>query len=306
MRIVRGLQSYPPEVAPGVVALGAFDGIHLGHRSILGWAVRRARELGTPALACTFDPRPTEVLQPERAPLAITTLDERLELIAGEGIDVTVVIDFTRALAAIEPETFIKDIVLGRLRAREIVVGFNHRFGRGARGDARLLEELAGRLGFRAHVVPPMVLDGRPVSSTEIRARLQAGDVESAARMLGREYSVSGEVVRGAGRGRTLGFATANLRPDRPLLVPLGVYAARVQLGGRWHPAVANVGRRPTFGDSDVAVEAHLLDFSGDLYGQPMRLAFVKRLRAEQKFPSAEALRAQIAADAGAARAVLG
>lgn len=306
MRIVRGLQSYPSEVAPGVVALGAFDGIHLGHRSILGWAVRRGRELGAPALACTFDPRPMEVLQPERAPLAITTLDERLELIAGEGIDVTVVIDFTRALAAIEPETFIKDVVLGRLRAREIVVGFNHRFGRGARGDARLLEELAGRLGFRAHVVSPLVLDGRPVSSTEIRARLQAGDVESAARMLGREYSVSGEVVRGAGRGRTLGFATANLRPDRPLLVPLGVYAARVQVAGRWRPAVANVGQQPTFGENEIAVEAHLLDFSGDLYGQAMRLAFVKRLRAEQKFSSVEALRAQIAADAGAARALLG
>jgi riboflavin kinase/FMN adenylyltransferase len=304
MRIARGLQSFPPDLAGGVAALGAFDGIHLGHREILGVAVERARTLGASSLACTFDPRPVEVLQPARAPSPITTLDERLDLIAEAGIGTTVVLPFTRALAAIEPEAFIEDVMVRGLGAREIVVGFNHRFGRGARGDAAMLEALAGRLGFRAHVVPPLVIEGEAVSSTEIRLALQGGDLERANRLLGRPYSVAGEVVRGAGRGRGLGFPTANVKPERPPLVPLGVYACRARVGGTEHRAVLNVGRQPTFGDNDVAIEAHILDFEGDLYGERVVLSLVRRLRAEMKFASVDALRAQIATDAARAREV--
>lgn len=305
MRIVRGLETFPREASGVVVALGAFDGIHLGHREILGVAVERARALRVPSLACTFDPRPEEVLQPERAPLPITTLEERLELIAQAGIDTTVVLPFTRALAAVEPEAFIEDVMLRGLGAREIVVGFNHRFGRRARGDAAMLEALAERLGFRAHVVPPLSVEGDPVSSTEIRLALQRGDVERANRLLGREYSLAGEVVRGAGRGRTLGFPTANVRPERSPLVPLGVYACRARVEGVVHKAVVNLGRQPTFGDNDVAIEAHLLDFQGELYGNRVVLALVRRLRAEMKFPSVDALRKRIAADAAEARRLL-
>jgi riboflavin kinase/FMN adenylyltransferase len=302
MQIVRGLESFPPDSAPSAVALGAFDGIHLGHRAILGTAVTQARHDKLRALACTFDRHPMEVLQPDRAPLPITTLEERLELIAETGIDTTVVIPFTPAVAGIEAQTFVRDVLVGTLKAREIVVGFNHRFGRGARGDAKLLEALAATLGFRAHIVPALLVDGVAVSSSEIRAALQRGDLPDAARLLGRPYSIRGEVVRGAGRGRTLGFPTANVKTDRPLGLPVGVYVCRLTVDGRQHQAVVNVGFRPTFGETELAVEAHVLDFTGDLYDERVTLTFVRRLREERKFPSVDALREQIALDVAAAR----
>lgn len=302
MRIVRGLESYPPDAATSVVALGVFDGVHRAHRAILDAAVARARAAGLLALACTFDPHPAEVLASGRAPIPITTLAERLDLIAEAGLDATVVLAFSHALAALEPEAFVEEILLDRLRAREVVVGFNHRFGRAARGDTRLLEWLAGRLGFTAHVVPPLVVDGVPVSSTAVRTALQAGNVEAAVRLLGRPYVVGGTVVRGAARGRTLGFPTANVQPERPVLVPAGVYACRAQVDGDRHRAVVNIGVRPTFEEAVVTVEAHLLDFTSDLYGRRLTLHFTHRLRDEIRFPSVEALQAQIARDIETAR----
>lgn len=302
MRIVRGLESYPPEAPGAAVALGVFDGVHLGHRAILATAVARARASGLQALACTFDPHPAEVLQPAQAPAPISTLDERLALLAETGVDASVVLAFTAELAAIEPEAFVKDVLLERLHARDVVVGFNHTFGRGARGSAQLLQALSQRLGFRCDVVPPLLIDGVAVSSSEVRAALKAGQVERANRYLGRPYAVGGQVVQGAGRGRSLGFPTANIRPDRPLLVPAGVYACRAQVDGQSHPAVVNIGVRPTFEERRLVVEAHLLDFSGTLYGRPIRLMFVSRLREERKFPGPEALREQIGLDITAAR----
>jgi len=302
MRIVQGLESYPPDADPAVVALGAFDGIHLGHRAILATAVARGEASGHPVVACTFDRHPMEVLHPERAPLPITTLAERLDLIAKTGVDEVVVLVFTPALAAVEPEDFVKDVVVGRLHAREIVVGFNHTFGRGARGDPALLRSLGDRIDLVIHVVPPLLVDGIPVSSSEIRAALREGDVGRAARCLGRPYSIGGTVVRGAGRGRTLGFPTANLEPERPLLVPTGVYACQAEFSDQLRPAVVNVGVRPTFGENDLAIEAYLLDLSVDLYGVGLRLHFVERLRGEQRFQSVDELRAQIGRDVDAAR----
>jgi riboflavin kinase/FMN adenylyltransferase len=302
MRIVRGLPPVPPEARPSVVALGVFDGVHLGHRAILQSAVSDAREAGIAALACTFDPHPMEVLQPGRAPLAITTLDERLALIEACGIDAAVVLPFTRELAAIEPEAFVKDVLLSRLGAREIVVGFNHRFGRGARGDVGLLRSLGERLGFRTHIAEPLMVGGVAVSSTEIRAALQRGDIEAAARLLGRPYTLVGTVAHGAGRGRTLGFPTANLAPARPVLVAAGVYACTAEVADRKERAVVNVGIRPTFDETALAVEAYLLDFAGDIYGHTMILTFVSRIREERRFPSVDALRAQIDADVAEAR----
>jgi riboflavin kinase/FMN adenylyltransferase len=302
MRIVRGLPSVPPERRPSAVALGVFDGVHLGHRAILGAAVAHGRAADAPALACTFEPNPLEVLQPERAPLPITTLDERLELIAACGVDGTVVLTFTRELAAVEPEAFVKDVLVERLVARQVVVGFNHRFGRAARGDAALLRELGARMGFTVDVIAPLKVDGAPVSSTAIRAALGRGDLDAAARMLGRPYTLPGTVVAGAGRGRTLGFPTANVAPARPVLVAPGVYACTLEVAGESRRAVVNVGVRPTFGEATLAVEAYLLDFSGDLYGQTVRLVFVSRVREERRFPSVDALRAQIAEDVETAR----
>lgn len=302
MRIIRGLESYPPDAAAAAIALGVFDGVHLGHRTILATAVARARSSGVQAVACTFDPHPAEVLQPGQSPPPICPLSERLALMAQTGVDATVVLTFSKALAAMEPEAFVKDVLLERLRARDVVVGFNHTFGRGARGNARLLQALSERLGFRCLVVAPLLIDGVAVSSSEIRAALRAGEIERANRYLGRPYTIGGEVVAGAGRGRTLGFPTANIKPDRALLVPAGVYACHAQLDRERHAAVVNIGVRPTFGEEERVVEAHLLDFSESLYGRAVGLAFISRLRDEQKFPGPEALKAQISLDIAAAR----
>jgi riboflavin kinase/FMN adenylyltransferase len=302
MRIARGLESYRADTRPTAVALGVFDGVHLAHRAILTAAVSGARPGEVTAVACTFDRHPAEVLQPDRAPAPITTLDERLGLIAETGIEAAIVLHFTRELARVEPEAFVKEILLGRIRAREVVVGFNHRFGRGARGDARLLEAMAESHGFHARVIPPMEIDGVPVSSTEIRGRLQQGDVGRATRFLGRPYAIGGTVTAGAGRGRTLGFPTANIADDRPLLVPTGVYLGRLSVDARPRVAVVNVGVRPTFGETSLAIEAHLLDFSGDLYGRPVRLEFLDRIRDEKRFGSVDELRAQIERDIAAVR----
>jgi riboflavin kinase/FMN adenylyltransferase len=302
MRIIRGLPSAPPERRPSAVALGVFDGVHLGHRAILGAAVTQARADASPAIACTFDPHPLEILQPGRAPLAITTLDERLALIADTGIDATVVLTFDRELASVEPEAFVKDVLVERLSARHVVVGFNHRFGRGARGDAALLRDLGGRLGFGVEVVEPFTVEGVEVSSTAIRTALGRGDLERAARMLGRPYTLPGKVVAGAGRGRTLGFPTANVAPDRPVLLAAGVYACTADVAGGRHRAVVNVGVRPTFNEHTLAVEAYLLDFSADIYGQSIVLTFASRVREERRFPSVDALRSQIEADVETAR----
>src|SRR5262245_59418245 len=306
MQIVQGLETYPPDAPPAAVALGVFDGVHLAHRAILATGVARARAAGVRALACPFEPHPAQGLQPKNPPVPLSPPRERVALIAQAGVDTTVVLSFTPELAAVEAEAFVRDVLVERLHARDVVVGYNHRFGRGARGDARLLQVLAERLGFRAHVVPPLMIDGVPVSSTEIRSALKAGDLERAARYLGRHYAIMGEVVQGAGRGRTLGFPTANLRPDRELLIPTGVYAGRMDVGSESHSAVVNIGVRPTFGEHTLVVEAPALDFSGSLYGRHVRLGFVSRLREERKFPGLDALKAQIEHDIAAARECLG
>jgi riboflavin kinase / FMN adenylyltransferase len=306
MRTVRTLESFPPDARPSVVALGVFDGVHRGHRAILDTAVARARRAAATPVAFTFDRHPAELLQPDRAPLPITTLDERLVLIAEAGIAVTTVVPFTEALARMEPEAFVTEILGTTLGAREVVVGFNHRFGRGARGDAGLLREVGTRIGLHAEIVEPMDVDGAPVSSSAIRAALQRGDLVVATRMLGRPYFLAGEVVEGSRRGRTIGFPTANVRSERPVLIPPGVYACWLLAGNARHGAVLNAGVRPTFGETVFTLEAHVLDFAGDLYGRRVRLDLVERLREERKFSGADALVAQITADVADARRALG
>jgi riboflavin kinase/FMN adenylyltransferase len=264
--------------------------------------VAAARDAAIESVACTFEPAPRQVLQPDRAPAPISTLGERLELIAATGVDVTVVMAFTRAVAAIEADAFVKDVLVGRLRARDVVVGFNHTFGRGAKGDPRLLDQLGQRLGFRAHVVAPLLVEGVPVSSSAIRTALGEGQVERANLMLGRPYTIAGEVVAGAGRGRTLGFPTANVRPDRVALVAPGVYACQVEVEGTGHPGVVNVGVRPTFGEATLVIEAYLLDFQGSLYDRRVRVCFIARLREERRFDGIDALKRQIEQDVADAR----
>ncbi len=305
MEIVRGLESYPPDSSPTVVALGTFDGVHLGHQGILGVAVNRARALGLRAVACTFTPHPLQVLNPGKAPAPITTLDENLTLIAEQGLDAAVVIEFTLEFSRIEAEEFVRSVLHRTLKAREVVVGFNHTFGHRARGNAALLQEWAEKLGFVAHVVRPRVVDQVVVSSSAIREALRSGDVRRALRLLGRPYTVRGPVVKGKGRGRQLGFPTANLKPERELVLAPGVYAARASWARGESGAVVNAGIRPTFGEEEYWVEAYLLDFSGDLYSQQLTLAFLERIRAEQRFPSVESLKAQVLRDVETAARLL-
>ncbi len=288
-----------------MVALGAFDGIHLAHAKILATAVERARALGIAGVVCTFDPNPALVLHPERAPAPIATPEENLARMAEQGLDAALVIPFTPEFSRIEAEDFVEDVLQKTLGAREVVVGFNHTFGHGASGTAALLKELGTRHGFVAHVLPPLQVQGQTVSSSAIREALRDGDVELVRAFLGRPYSVSGTVLRGAGRGRSLGFPTANLRPDHPLLLAPGVYAARAVWDGARKEAVVNAGYRPTFGENQYWVEAYLFDFAGDLYDRTLTLEFLHRIRPEMKFPGVEALKKQIAADMDAARRLL-
>lgn len=305
MRILRDLPSFPSDLRPSVAAFGAFDGIHLAHAKILDTAVERARALGVSAVACTFDPHPTAVLRPEKAPAPIATLEENLARIAEHGLDATLVIPFTLDFSRMEAETFVDEALVRTLGAREVVVGFNHTFGRGARGTAVLLRELGGQRGFVTHVLPPLQVNGLTVSSSAIREALRDGDVEQARAFLGRPYSLTGTVQRGAGRGRTLGFPTANLKPDRPLALAAGVYAGHARWDGRQAEAVVNIGYRPTFEESQYWVEAYLFDFAGDLYDRTLTLDFLVRIRAEMKFPGVEALTAQVRADMAEARRLL-
>ncbi len=288
-----------------MAAFGAFDGIHLAHAKILDTAVERARALGVSAVACTFDPHPTAVLRPEKAPAPIATLEENLARIAERGLDATLVINFTLDFSRMEAEDFVDEALVRTLGTREVVVGFNHTFGSGARGTAVLLRELGARRGFVTHVLPPLQVNGLTVSSSAIREALRDGDVEQARAFLGRPYSLTGTVRRGAGRGRTLGFPTANLKPDRPLALAAGVYAARARWEDRQAEAVVNIGYRPTFEESQYWVEAYLFDFAGDLYDRALTLDFQCRIRAEMKFPGVEALTAQIRADMAEARRLL-
>ena len=303
MRILRGLASYPPDLRPCVAALGAFDGIHLAHARLITTVVERGRALGLPSIVCTFDPSPASVLRPERAPLPIATLDENLGRMEGLGADAALVIPFTLEFSRMEAEAFVAEILAGTLGAREIVVGFNHTFGHDARGTAALLTELGPRYGFAARVLPPLRLRGQGVSSSAIRELLRDGDAAHAAELLGHPYAITGPVLRGAGRGRTLGFPTANLRPDRPLVLAPGVYVARASWDGGAADAVVNVGYRPTFGEDQYWVEAYLLDFSGDLYDRTLQLEFLDHIRPEMKFSGVDGLTRQVMTDIATARA---
>jgi riboflavin kinase/FMN adenylyltransferase len=308
MRVVRHLRPGSRPFRSPVVALGNFDGLHRGHQAILGRTRDLAVALGGDAVAFTFWPHPVAVLAPERAPAMITSLACRLALLRRAGLGGAVVQRFTRGFAALEPEEFVRDVVVGALGASAVVVGYNVTFGRDRRGTPERLAELGREHGFEVHVVPPVTLGERTVSSSAVRRALAAGEVAEAARLLGRPHELVGRVRTGDRRGVTIGFPTANVYPRGGMLPPDGVYAVRVGIGSEepLRPAVANLGTNPTFGASARRLETHLLDFDADLYGQRIRIALEKRLREERRFPSVDALVTQIRADAVAAREVLG
>jgi len=292
-----------------VVTVGSFDGVHLGHRAVLQEIARRARATRRTAVLVTFDPHPLVVVNPSAAPPLLTTGAERREILATTELDWVVFLRFTPGLAELAPEAFVRDILLARYGMRELVIGPDHGFGKGRRGDVDLLRTLGRELGFTVDVVDPVGRDGTEgaVSSTRIRRAIMGGDLAGAARMLGRPYQVSARVGRGAGRGRTIGVPTINLADVSPrkLLPPDGVYAVRVEWRRGMADGMMNQGPRPTFGEPGRVLEAHLFDFSHDLYDEWVRVEWVRRLRPTRAFASMEELRRQLAEDREQALAVL-
>jgi riboflavin kinase/FMN adenylyltransferase len=300
MRVLRGYE----RLNRPVVAIGNFDGVHVGHRALLGRAVERARALGGEAAVLTFQPHPAKVLAPQFAPPLICTMERKVELFEEVGIDVAVLEPFTRELAGLAPEEFIGKILRDGLGAEEIVVGYDFTYGKKRGGN---VETLRAGAGVPVHVIPAVTVDGLVASSTKIREFVLEGRVDGAEMLLGRPFDVDGEVVKGAQRGRELGIPTANIAARGELLPRPGIYVTQSRLPGEthWRPSVTSLGLNPTFGGDKLSLEVHLLDFAGDLYGQVLRTAFRGWLRAEERFTSVEALVDQIKKDIEAARLML-
>ncbi len=287
---------------PTVLTLGVFDGLHLGHQLIMQTVVERARAAKAMPTVITFAPHPRAVLHPQSAPPLLQTFDQKVEALGVLGIEQTIVIHFDQAFAQIRAQDFLSDVVVDRLQAKEVYLGRGFAFGHAREGNIELLRQVSERLGFRAEEVPEVRLRGRRVSSSRIREHLQHGQVNLARRMLGRPYGVEGRVVRGDQRGAQIGFPTANLQPQNRVIPRGGVYVTASLIDGQWRRSVTNIGTRPTFAAGPLtAVETFIIDWSGDLYGNVVRVRFLHRLRDERKFGSVEELRAQIIADVGRA-----
>lgn len=301
--ILRDFEAWPR--GPLHVAIGVFDGVHVGHQALIARIAERAREDRGTAVAVTFDPLPIELLAPGAPPSALTDIEERCALLAKAGAGAVAVLHFTHQLAALEPDEFVRRLATAG-DIRDVLVGPDFQFGRDRTGDVGVLTALGRTRGFRVDVAPPVTMDGRIVSSTRVRNALLAGDVVAAARLLGRPYAVSGIVEHGDKRGRALGFPTVNLGIGPNRLLPRdGIYALWATVNGERVPAAASLGVRPTFGAGERRLEAYLLDWSGEVYGDRVRAEFVRRLRDELRFESAKELAEQIAKDVDDTRAAL-
>lgn len=301
MEVHQGIDRLPLASGPSAVTVGFFDGVHVGHRALLEETVAAAHAHGWASVAVTFDRHPREVLTPGREPRLLTTTGRKASLIADTGIDHLLVMEFTEEFARMTAEDFVNSVLMDGLDARHIVVGSNFTFGHRALGTVETLRDIGE--GLRVEALGLVELDGRPVSSSSVRAALSEGDLVWPELALGRRYSVDGDVVSGHGRGHGLGYPTANLETSPRLLLPgQGIYAGRARVEGEWHIAAIDVGTNPTFGVDPLHVESFLLDFDGDIWGKPMSVEFWARLRDEERFDSTEALVEQMDRDVALTR----
>ncbi len=304
MKIVRGLKSMPVLDGDTYVTIGMFDGVHLGHQKILRELKKMAGGKGRTVLF-TFSPHPVKYLNPKGKFYEITTMKTRIALVGEFGLDYFVIEKFGGEISQLPPERFIDEVLLGKLRAKGVVVGYDFLFGKDRKGSTELLKELGEKKGFQVRVVEPVTFTGTIVSSTRIRELVLSGRVREAAFLLGREFFLTGKVIAGAGRGRELGFPTANIDVNEELLPLPGVYAVKARVRGNLEKGVANVGFNPTFGEKTLRVEIHLFDFRENIYGEEISVYFIDRIRDERKFSGADALVSQVMSDIVVAKKIL-
>jgi riboflavin kinase / FMN adenylyltransferase len=298
MKILQGIRQLPKPMMKSVLTIGNFDGVHLGHRALIDEVLKRSRASRIPSVVMTFDPHPMKVLHPDRHLKRLFSVEDQQHQFEKLGVDVLVVEPFSREFSQLSPSQYIDEWIVNPFHPELLVVGHDFNFGANRAGTLSFLGDRAGELGFELLVLPPVSIDGVVVSSSKVREAVCKGDVAQAAKLLGRNFYLEGIIEKGAGRGRTIGVPTANLRTPAELVPALGVYAAVAELNGKRYGAAVNIGHNPTFQtEGQVSIEAHLLDFSSDIYGVPMKLEFVQRIRDEQKFANVEALTSQIKND---------
>ncbi len=306
MEIIRGLEALNKSYPNTVLTIGNFDGVHLGHQKIILEVLKRSEEIKGTSMAVTFEPHPMKVLAPEREIRILTTLEEKAKLIEEMGVNVLLCINFNKEFANLLPDDFIEDVLVKRINAKEIIVGTNYAFGKNKKGTVELLKRRGKKYGFRVKAVSNVRVYGNIVSSSSIRSLLLKGAVYDTSTFLGRAYSIEGSVIKGKGRGKNLlNIPTANITTPVEIAPKEGVYAVRVGFNNSIYEGVANIGKNPTFGNTDVSYEVHLFNFSGDLLGEDIRIFFIDRLRGEQLFPDILSLEKQIRNDIERAREIL-
>lgn len=305
MDVISDLRRFPKLLPTPIITIGNFDGVHLGHQTIFRTLHQRAREVGGTSIVLTFDPHPLKVLAPEHCPPLITPTPQKLVLIQACEPDLLVCLPFTREFANQTPTAFVEEVLLEIIGMKEVYVGYDFAFGKGRLGTITLLQQLGMEAGFRVHIIEPISIEGRVVSSSIVRQWIQEGRVDEVAPLLGRLYAISGTVVEGYQKGRELGFPTANIRSTHELLPGRGVYAVLTDWKDHRYPGVANIGWNPTFARTQLSIEIHLFDFSEQLYGETIEVHFVKKIRDERAFPSLDDLVAQIGRDVETAHRLL-
>ena len=305
MILITDLSKINNRFTSSIITLGNFDGLHLGHQELIKKIILRAKETDSLSMVVTFRPHPLKILAPEKCPPLISIYEEKIQLIEKLGIDVLVKIPFTIDFSKMEPRDFVKNILVDLLGAKEIFVGYNYRFGKGRKGNIQMLKDLGKELGFIVREIEQVSLDGEVISSTRIRQLLTNGEVEHAAKLLGRPYALCGIVVKGDGRGRGLGFPTANIASRHSIIPSNGVYAVRLFVRDKYYSGIVNIGMRPTFDAKSMAIEVHIFDFDEDIYGEEMTVYFANKIREERKFGNAQALIKQINADINIAKDLL-